>query len=247
MPCLDIKDGKVVKGVNFENIKEMGEPIDLARRYEAAGADESAFLDITKTNDGHGFYLDLISEITNAIQIPLNVGGGIASLEDIAAILNAGASKVSIASAALSKPDFIKQAVDQFGQEKIIIAFDVARDLVSNQYFIYTNGGKKKSEFEVFDTMKKFDQIGVSAYLITGIASDGAKLGFDIPFFQLAGKQTKTPLIASGGAGKIQDFIELFQKTSVEYGLAASIFHQNLVDIRSLKENLADNGIAVNL
>ncbi|NLJ94260.1 MAG: imidazole glycerol phosphate synthase subunit HisF [Clostridiaceae bacterium] len=247
LPCLDIRNGKVVKGVNFENIREMGDPVELATKYGAAGADALAFLDITKTKEKHGFYLDLISEITSNIEIPLFVGGGISTLKDINLILNAGASKVSIASAALTNPNFISDAASEFGHDKIIIALDVAQDLADNKYYAYTHGGQKKTDFEVFELIEKFDQIGVSAFLITGISFDGSKSGFDLAFFKEAGKRTNTTLIASGGAGKIEDFVDLFQKTNVEYSLAASIFHQNTVNIRELKQNLASKNINVNL
>ncbi len=243
--CLDLKNGKVVKGINFENIKEMGDPVDLAKKYQLAGADELVLLDISKTQDKHEFRLDLIEKISAEITIPLVVGGGVSSLDDINKLLEAGASKVSIASAALENPDLIKKAVQRFGSDKIIVAFDVQLDSETDTYYIYTHGASKKTNQEVFSALEKFDILGAGAFLITGIDFDGRKDGFDIEFYQLAEQVTKKPLIASGGAGQINDFLELFSQTNIEYALAASIFHQNLVDIAELKAYLRQNGLNV--
>ncbi len=246
MPCLDLKDGKVVKGVHFVDLKEMGDPLALARKYEAAGADELAMLDISKTVEGHQFHLDLIRDMTAQIRIPLTVGGGIASLNDIERILQAGAAKVSIASAALENPSLIRSAAENFGSDKIIVAFDIAADQ-NGEYYIYTHGGTRKTDQEVFQAIRKFDQLGAGTFLITGIGFDGAKNGFDIPFFQKAEQVTRKTLIASGGAGSMEDFVRLFAETTVEYGLAASVFHQNIIDIAKLKKLLSENAISVRL
>lgn len=245
MPCLDLRDGKVVKGVNFTNIREMGDPVDLAQKYEAAGADELVLLDISKTLDKHDFNLEIIKEIAAKITIPLTVGGGIASIEDIRRLVEAGASSVSIASAALINPDLIKEAAGIFGSEKITVAFDIQADDKSKEYYIYTHAGSKKTEYEALMTLKKFDDLGAGRFLITGIGFDGSKKGFDVDFFRKAEKVTNKPLIASGGAGKTEDFVALFRETSVEFALAASIFHQDLVDISDLKKALKEKGILV--
>ena len=189
----------------------------------------------------------MIYAISAAIDIKLIVGGGIATLADIARILQAGADKVSIASAALSDPNFIEEAASKFGSEKIIIAFDIQSDSESGKHYIYTHGGTKKSDWEVFSALEKFTDLGAGEFLITGIDFDGAKQGFDLEFFKEAAKYTDKPLIASGGAGKIEDFIELFRQTSVKSGLAASIFHQNEVGIPELKKALTEAGIKVRL
>lgn len=247
IPCLDLKDGKVVKGTNFLGLREMGDPLTMAKHYCATGADELVILDISKTQTGADFNIDLIYEISSAIDIKLIVGGGIASLADVARILQAGADKVSIASAALNNPLFIKEAAAKYGSEKIIIAFDVKQDNESDKHYIYTHGGTKKTEWEVFGALEKFTKLGAGEFLITGIDFDGAKQGFDLDFFKEAAKYTDKPLIASGGAGKIEDFIELFRQTSVKSGLAASIFHQNEVKIPELKKALIEAGIKVRL
>jgi len=246
IPCLDLKEGKVVKGTNFVGLREMGDPLTMAKHYCTTGADELAILDISKTQTGADFNVDLINQISCSIDIPLIVGGGIASLADIARILQAGADKVSIASAALSKPFFIKEAALKFGSEKIIIAFDIQLETESGKYYLFTHGGTKKSDWEVFYALEKFTKLGAGEFLITGIDFDGAKQGFDLEFFKEAEKYTDKPIIASGGAGKIEDFIELFKQTSVKSGLAASIFHQNEVEIAELKKALAEAGIKVN-
>lgn len=247
IPCLDLKDGKVVKGTNFVGLREMGDPLTMAKHYCATGADELAVLDISKTQTGADFNIDLIYAISSAIDIKLIVGGGIASLADVARILQAGADKVSIASAALSNPLFIKEAAAKFGSEKIIVAFDIQQDSESGNYYIYTHGGTRKSDWEVFGALEKFTESGVGEFLITGIDFDGAKQGFDLEFFKEAVKYTDKPIIASGGAGKIEDFVELFKQTSVKSGLAASIFHQNEVEIPELKRVLTEAGIEVRL
>lgn len=245
MPCLDIKDGKVVKGVNFQNLREMGDPVDLAVKYEQQGADELAFLDVAKSMEDRPFYTELIGAITSKILIPLTVGGGIKSLEDIELILGAGASRVSIASAALSDPDLMRNAVEKFGSEKVVLALDIAEDAEDGKYYVYTHGGSRKSSFEVFETLKRFADMGVERFLVTGIGFDGAKQGFDVEFFKLAEQVCDKTFIASGGAGSIEDFVELFRETGVEIGLGASVFHQGIVDIGVLKERLAESGIPV--
>ncbi|HHT24425.1 MAG TPA: imidazole glycerol phosphate synthase subunit HisF [Clostridiaceae bacterium] len=247
IPCLDLKDGKVVKGTNFVGLREMGDPLTMAKHYCVTGADELAILDISKTQTGADFNIDLIYAISSAIDIELIVGGGIASLADVARILQAGADKVSIASAALNNPLFIEEAASKFGSEKIIVAFDIQQDSESGKHYVYTHGGTKKSDWEVFSALEKFTKLGAGEFLITGIDFDGAKQGFDLEFFKEAVKYTDKPLIASGGAGKIEDFVELFKQTSVKSGLAASIFHQNEVEISELKKSLAEAGIEVRL
>lgn len=246
MPCLDLKDGQVVKGVQFKNIKTMGDPLDLARKYQAAGADALAMLDISKSQDGHAFYLDLISRVKDQLEIPLTVGGGIASLADIDLVLGAGADRVSIASAALARPDLIREAAQQFGSDRIVLALDVGKDPASGKYYAYSQGGSQKTDLEALAAIQNFSELGAGSFLVTDISLDGSRRGFDLNFFKLAEKLTDRPFIASGGAGSIEDFVKLFQETSVEYGLAASIFHMGLVDIGDLKKALKAAGVAVN-
>lgn len=245
IPCLDIKDGQVVKGVNFVNLEKIGQPETLAKFYDQNGADELVFLDISKTEDGHDLLLDLIKSTAEEIKIPLTVGGGIQTLEDIEKILKAGADKVSINSAAVSNPEFIQKAVEQFTSEKIVIAVDMKFDENNKDYYVYTHGGNKKVDIKALDWLVKCERLGCGSLLITSLDHDGVKEGFDLPFLKEAADTVSIPIIASGGAGKTEDFLELFTKTKVAAGLAASIFHRKEVDIKDLKNTLSKNGIEV--
>lgn len=243
IPCLDTRDGKLVKGVHFVDVKELGEPVDFAKKYSDAGADELVILDITKTTDGHQLRTQMIADVANAIDIPLTVGGGIASVQDIQDALDAGASKVGINSAAVKNPDFINEAVAKFGSDAVTIAVDMAYDEAKGDYFVYTNAGQTQIEINALEWCKECEERGAGALLITSIDTDGAYTGFDIPFLKLASETVSIPIIASGGASGIQDFIDLFQQTNLEAGLAASIFHKGEVAIEDLKAALIAEGI----
>lgn len=243
IPCLDTRDGKLVKGVHFVDVKELGDPVDFAKKYSDAGADELVILDITKTTDGHQLRTQMIADVANAIDIPLTVGGGIASIEDIQDALDAGASKVGINSAAVKNPDFINEAVAKFGSDAVTIAVDMAYDEAKGDYFVYTNAGQTQIEINALEWCKECEERGAGALLITSIDTDGAYTGFDIPFLKLASETVSIPIIASGGASGIQDFIDLFQQTNLEAGLAASIFHKGEVAIEDLKAALIAEGI----
>lgn len=243
--CLDIKDGRVVKGVNFVELRDMGDPVELARYYSEQGADELVFLDITRSDDHHQLMLDTIRRVSEAIEIPLTVGGGISSVEEAAALLEAGANKVSISSAAIRQPDLINQISEAFGSNSLTIAIDTAYDVTQNDYFIYSQGGRQQENRTVADWAKEVEARGAGSLLVTSIQHDGVKKGFDIEGLNQVKQAVNIPVIASGGAGSIQDFIELFQQTDVEAGLAASIFHQNIVEIPILKNTLIKEGIDV--
>lgn len=243
IPCLDTRDGKLVKGVHFVDVKELGDPVDFAKKYSDAGADELVILDITKTTDGHQLRTQMIADVANAIDIPLTVGGGIASIEDIQDALDAGASKVGINSAAVKNPDFINEAVAKFGSDAVTIAVDMAYDEAKGDYFVYTNAGQTQIDINALEWCKECEERGAGALLITSIDTDGAYTGFDIPFLKLASETVSIPIIASGGASGIQDFIDLFQQTNLEAGLAASIFHKGEVAIEDLKAALIAEGI----
>ena len=243
IPCLDTRDGKLVKGVHFLDVKELGDPVDFAKKYSDAGADELVILDITKTTDGHQLRTQMIADVSNAIDIPLTVGGGIASVQDIQDALDAGASKVGINSAAVKNPDFINEAVGKFGSDAVTIAVDMAYDEAKGDYFVYTNAGQTQIDINALEWCKECEERGAGALLITSIDTDGAYTGFDIPFLKLASETVSIPIIASGGASGIQDFIDLFQQTSLEAGLAASIFHKGEVAIEDLKAALIAEGI----
>ncbi|MFV8252432.1 imidazole glycerol phosphate synthase subunit HisF [Aerococcus viridans] len=243
IPCLDTRDGKLVKGVHFVDVKELGDPVDFAKKYSDAGADELVILDITKTTDGHQLRTQMIADVANAIDIPLTVGGGIASVQDIQDALDAGASKVGINSAAVKNPDFINEAVAKFGSDAVTIAVDMAYDEAKGDYFVYTNAGQTQIDINALEWCKECEERGAGALLITSIDTDGAYTGFDIPFLKLASETVSIPIIASGGASGIQDFIDLFQQTNLEAGLAASIFHKGEVAIEDLKAGLIAEGI----
>lgn len=247
IPCLDTRDGRLVKGVNFENVKELGDPIEFARKYDQQGADELVVLDITKTTDGHQLRTQMIQDIVGNISIPLTVGGGIASIQDIKDAIQAGASAVGINSAAVNKPDLINEASEEFGSESIVIAVDVAYDNDKEDYFVYTQAGQKQEPIRAFDWLQECQQRGAGRLLITSIDHDGVKGGFDIPFLKRAAQLVDIPIIASGGAGSSQHFIELFNETNVESGLAASIFHQNEVGIKELKQAIQTEGIEIQI
>lgn len=243
IPCLDTRDGKLVKGVHFVDVKELGDPVDFAKKYSDAGADELVILDITKTTDGHQLRTQMIADVANAIDIPLTVGGGITSVQDIQDALDAGASKVGINSAAVKNPDFINEAVAKFGSDAVTIAVDMAYDEAKGDYFVYTNAGQTQIDINALEWCKECEERGAGALLITSIDTDGAYTGFDIPFLKLASETVSIPIIASGGASGIQDFIDLFQQTNLEAGLAASIFHKGEVAIEDLKAALIAEGI----
>ena len=243
IPCLDTRDGKLVKGVHFVDVKELGDPVAFAKNYSDAGADELVILDITKTTDGHQLRTQMIADVANAIDIPLTVGGGIASVQDIQDALDAGASKVGINSAVVKNPDFINEAVAKFGSDAVTIAVDMAYDEAKGDYFVYINAGQTQIDINALEWCKECEERGAGALLITSIDTDGAYTGFDIPFLKLASEAVSIPIIASGGASGIQDFIDLFQQTNLEAGLAASIFHKGEVAIEDLKAALIAEGI----
>lgn len=247
IPCLDVKDGRVVKGVNFVGLRDVGNPVELAKRYNAENADELVFLDISKTQEGHDLMLDVIRETAKELFIPLTIGGGIKSVGDIRQLLNAGADKVSINSAAIKEPGLIKEASDVFGSQCICVAIDVKYDDEREDYYVHTHGGSKATDIKAFDWVKQAADLGAGELLITSMDHDGVKEGFDIKFLKEAVGLVDIPIIASGGAGNIGHFVELFKDTGISAGLAASIFHNQEVGINELKETLEKEGIEVRL
>lgn len=247
IPCLDVKDGRVVKGVNFVGLRDVGNPVELAKRYNAENADELVFLDISKTQEGHDLMLDVIRETAKELFIPLTIGGGIKSVGDIRQLLNAGADKVSINSAAIKEPGLIKEASNVFGSQCICVAIDVKYDDEREDYYVHTHGGSKATDIKAFDWVKQAADLGAGELLITSMDHDGVKEGFDIKFLKEAVGLVDIPIIASGGAGNIGHFVELFKDTGISAGLAASIFHNQEVGINELKETLEKEGIEVRL
>lgn len=245
IPCLDVKDGRVVKGVNFVDLEDIGKPKDLADQYNQNGADELVFLDISKTVEGHDLLLDLIRETSKDLTIPLTIGGGIQSVEDIEKLFEAGADKVSINSAAVANPAFVTEASQKFGSDKIVVAIDTEYDDKEDKYYVLTHGGKKRADVDALEWVKECEKLGAGELLITSMDHDGVKEGFDYDFLSKSAEAVSIPVTASGGAGSIQDFIDVFNKTNVSAGLAASIFHKGIVQIPELKAALKKEGIEV--
>ena len=236
IPCLDIRDGKTVKGINFENIKEVGNPVELAIAYEQMGADELVFLDITATNEKKKSLVDLIPRIASSLSIPFTIGGGIASVEDAAYILKAGAHKVSVSTAAVNRPKLIKEIADKFDNQRLVVAIDTKKE--GDDYFILTHGGKKLTDIKAIDWAKEAVDLGAGEILLTSFDRDGTKSGFNIEITKAIADAVDVPIIASGGAGTMEHFAELFQKTKADAALAASIFHYKEVKIEELKKYL---------
>lgn len=243
IPCLDIKDGKTVKGIQFEDLRDAGDPIELAKKYVKNGADELVFLDITATLEGRKTLIELVEKLSLEINIPFTIGGGISSVEDVANLLKAGADKVSINSAAVRRPELINEIAQQFGNQCVVVAIDSKQ--VGDEDYVFINGGKIQTEFQTVEWVKMVSDLGAGEILLTSMDFDGTKNGFDIRMLNKISEVCQLPIIASGGAGKIEDFTEVFTDTKVTGALAASIFHFNEIQISDLKENLKQNKISI--
>jgi cyclase len=243
IPCLDIKDGRTVKGVNFVALRDAGDPIELAKRYVCEGADELVFLDITATIEKRKTLSELVRKIAKEINIPFTVGGGIYSLEDAQAVIRAGADKVSINSAALKNPLLITEIADEFGSQCVVIAIDTKFD--NNEWTIFVSGGKIPTTLKTMDWAKQIEHLGAGEILLTSMNNDGTKTGFAISILDQISKAINIPVIASGGAGTIEHFKEVFEKTKVSAALAASIFHFGMVSIPELKSYLKTQNISI--
>ena len=242
--CLDIKDGSVVKGINFVDINEVGNPVEFAKRYEQEGADELVLLDITATNENRGTVLALVAEVAKEINIPFTVGGGIHSVVEAQAVIAAGADKVSIGSAAIKNPELITQLSRKLGKDRVVLAIDCKLD-DNNQWMVYTNGGQKATDLQALDWAQQGEELGAGSILLTSMNNDGAKNGFAIDITKAIADAVAVPVVASGGAGKKEDFLSLFQQTKVESGLAASVFHYKEINIGELKAYLRKNEINI--
>lgn len=244
IPCLDVKDGKTVKGVNFENLKEIGSPIELAKKYSQSGADELVFLDITATNEKRKTIVELVEKVAKEVFIPFTVGGGISSLDDIRAILEAGADKISFNSAIVKNPDLISTCAEYFGSQCIVAAIDAKKE--ANDFWVYINAGKVNTGIKALDWAKKVEELGAGEILLTSMDYDGTQKGFDIELNSLISNAVNIPTIASGGAGaNSKHFIDVFNKTKVDAALAASIFHYDMLPIQKLKEDLKKADILI--
>ncbi len=244
IPCLDVKDGKTVKGVNFENLRYAGDPVELAKKYSLQGADELVFLDITATNEKRPTLAALVERVAKNVFIPFTVGGGINSVDDIRVILNAGADKVSINSAGVKNPQLISECVNYFGSQCIVAALDAR--FVGNDYYIFINAGKVNTGKRLVDWAKEVEDRGAGEILLTSMDFDGTQKGFDIQMNKLVSDLVKIPVIASGGAGaNYQHFVDVFKNTNVDAALAASIFHFDTLPVDTLKQKLKEFQISI--
>lgn len=245
IPCLDVKDGKVVKGTNFINLKDAGDAVELAFRYYQEGADELVFLDISATEEKRKTLIQLVDEVAKVIRIPFTVGGGITSLNDVEDLLKAGADKVSLNSSIVKNPKLITDASKQFGNQAIVAAIDVKNVLQTKKVFI--KGGKEETELNGLDWCRKVCELGAGEILLTSMDHDGTRSGFDIQFLKQVQSNISIPIIASGGAGTMEHFYEAFNDANVDACLAAGIFHFNEIKIGELKKYLSQKNILVRL
>lgn len=243
IPCLDIKNGETVKGVNFLDLKEVGNPVEMAIRYSQQGADELVFLDISATEERRKTLIPLVRDIAKHINIPFTVGGGINALENVEELLKNGADKITINSAALSNPNLITEVAKRFGSQCMVVAIDTK--LVENQNKVFSNGGKIETEKELFSWAKEVENLGAGEILLTSMNTDGTKSGFAIEITKQLSKLVNIPVIASGGAGKMQHFEDIFTETKATGALAASIFHFNEIAIPELKNYLKSKNLPI--
>lgn len=244
IPCLDVKDGKVVKGVNFDNLKDINSPIELGKFYSNCGADELVFYDITASSEGRKLFTEVLTEVAKNVFIPLTVGGGINTIEDFDRVLKCGADKVSVNSGAIRNPDLIKQGAKKYGNQCVVISVDVKR--VDGKYTVFAKGGRENTHIDALSWIVKCVENGAGEVVVNSIDTDGVKKGFDIPLLTEVCSLVNVPVIASGGAGSIQDFVTLFKQIpTIDAGLAASIFHYGEVSISDLKKKLKEEKINV--
>ena len=246
IPCLDIKDGRVVKGVNFGGLADVSSPIELAKFYSANGADELVFYDITASAEGRALFTDILKEVASKIFIPLTVGGGINTVEDFDRVLKCGADKVSVNSGAIRNPDLISQAARLYGNQCVVISCDIKR--VDGVFHVFAKGGREDTGMEAISWIKRCVDMGAGEVVVNSIDTDGVKQGFDIEMLKAVCEAVNVPVIASGGAGSAEDFVTLFNEIpDIDAGLAASIFHFGEVQIKDLKKLLKENNINVRL
>ncbi len=243
IPCLDIKDGRTVKGINFEGLRDAGDPVELAKKYVDEGADELVFLDITATQEKRKTLAEMVEKIAESINIPYTVGGGINSVEDAFAIINAGADKVSINSSAVKNPELISELAAQFGSQCVVVAVDTRN--VNGTQKVFVSGGKIETDWKTLDWVKKVEELGAGEILLTSMDGDGTKAGFKIDITKAVADLVNLPVIASGGAGKKEDFADVFNQTKANGGLAASIFHFGEIPIPELKNYLKQQNILI--
>lgn len=246
IPCLDVKDGRVVKGVNFLGLADVSSPIKLAKFYSDCGADELVFYDITASSEERKLFTEILTEVAASIFIPLTVGGGINTLDDFDRVLKCGADKVSVNSGAIKNPDLIRQAAQRYGNQCVVLSVDVKR--VGGVFTVFSKGGRENTGIEAIGWIKKCVALGAGEVVVNSIDTDGVKGGFDIELLKLVCNAVNVPVIASGGAGSVGDFVELFKEIpDIDAALAASVFHFGEIEIKDLKKELSDNDISVRM
>lgn len=243
IPCLDIQNGRTVKGVNFVGIKDAGDPIELAKKYAADGADELVFLDITATHEGRKTTIDMVKKVATHVNIPFTVGGGISSVEDAYQLLQHGADKISVNSSAVKNPNLIHELANRFGSQCIVLAIDAKKS--NSDWKVYLNGGRIETDLHLFDWAKKGTELGAGEILFTSMDHDGTKHGFALEALKQLSEYVSVPIIASGGVGKKEHFLDLFQQTNITGALAASVFHFNEIPLISLKDYLKTKQIPI--
>ena len=247
IPCLDVKDGRVVKGINFVNLRDAGDPAEVAAAYDKASADEVVFLDITASSDSRATQLEWVRQVASKVFIPFTVGGGIRTVEDFRAILREGADKISVNSAAIMNPQLISDAADKFGSQCVVVAIDAKRREDGSGWNIYKNGGRVDMQMDAVEWAMKAEKMGAGEILLTSMDGDGTKAGYDIELTRAVSQAVGIPVIASGGAGCEEHFYEALTEGGAEAALAASLFHYKELEIRQVKEYLRDKGISVRL
>lgn len=247
IPCLDVKAGRVVKGINFNNLIDAGDPVEIARLYNQLGADELIFLDITATLEGRATIYQIVEQVADQVFIPLTVGGGISTIEEMKKVLRAGADKITINSAAVRSPELITQGAEVFGSQCLVVAIDGKRRADDTGWNVYTHGGTKDSGLDLLTWAKEVEERGAGEILLTSIDTDGTKTGFDLEMIKKIVKTVKIPVIASGGAGCLEDFLQVFRLAEADAALAASLFHFGELSISQIKELLRREGVAVRM
>lgn len=248
IPCLDVKNGRIVKGVSFVNLRDAGDPVQQARAYSEAGADELAFLDINASVEGRGATIEMVERVADALFIPFTVGGGVRSVEDFRGLLRAGADKVSINTAVVEEPTLISQAAERFGSQCVVVAVDAAATPdpgAGKRWVVFTHGGRNRTDLDAIEWARKVEELGAGEILLTSIDRDGTKLGFDVDLTRAVAEAVNIPVIASGGAGRLEHFYQVLTEGMADAALAASLFHDHILRIGAAKSFLRARGVPI--
>jgi len=247
IPCLDVHGGRVVKGVNFVNLVDAGDPVEIAKAYDAAGADEIVFLDITASSDARETVVDMVREVAKNVFIPFTVGGGIRTVDDFKALLREGADKISVNSAAINRPELIREAAEKFGSQCVVVAIDAKRRADGSGWNIYKNGGRIDMGIDALEWAKKVEELGAGEILLTSMDCDGTKNGYDLELTRAVSESVSIPVIASGGAGCLEHFYDAFTEGKADAALVASLFHFKELEVKEVKQYLREKGVSVRL